>query len=298
MITVLALLGILAVAGYTSRRRIVARYEADVAARRPLGPDGIIDGAEPIVRDLPGAPAVLLLHGGGDTPQTLRYLADHLVACGYAVHAPLLPGHGSTLRAFSRVTAQAWMQRVREEYAAMSRVYDSVSVVGLSMGGALGARLAAERPVPALVLLAPYLAMPPLIARAARWARAWGVLVPYVRSSAPQPSIKDPREEQRSLAYGVFSAGALRALYDTVRAAAAALPLISAPTLVLQSTEDGRIAAADARRAFERIGAAEKRLVWLNGTGHIITVDYGREQVFEAVVNWLDTHRQAARALA
>ena len=299
MITPLALFGSALAAGYLGRRRIASRFEADVAARRPIGPLGIVEGAEPIVHDRPGAPAVLLLHGGGDTPQTLGYLADHLIARGYAVHAPLLPGHGTTLRAFARVSADDLMQRVREEYAALRQAYDWVAVVGLSMGGALGARLAAEQSLPALVLLAPYLAMPRGLARAARWAQIWGKLVPYVDSTPRgRPSIFDPAEVKRSLAYGVFSAAALRALYDTARAADAALPLIKAPTLMLQSTEDTRIAAADAARAFERIGADEKRLEWLEGTGHIITVDYGRDRVFEAVSAWLERHRASVRALA
>jgi esterase/lipase len=38
------------------------------------------------------------------------------------------------------------------------------------------------------------------------------------------------------------------------------------------------------------LGAREKRLVWTEGAGHIITVDYGRERVFTEVEKWLRTH--------
>jgi esterase/lipase len=34
----------------------------------------------------------------------------------------------------------------------------------------------------------------------------------------------------------------------------------------------------------------KKRLVWTEGAGHIITVDYGRERVFEEVRVWLRAH--------
>ena len=33
--------------------------------------------------------------------------------------------------------------------------------------------------------------------------------------------------------------------------------------------------------------AREKKLEWIEGGGHIITVDYGRDKVFEEVANWI-----------
>src|SRR5262245_20127159 len=72
---------------------------------RTLGADGIVVGGEGFVLSRGGAPAVLLLHGAGDTPQTLRYLADALFARGFHVTAPLLPRHGRLLRDFQHITA-------------------------------------------------------------------------------------------------------------------------------------------------------------------------------------------------
>ena len=36
--------------------------------------------------------------------------------------------------------------------------------------------------------------------------------------------------------------------------------------------------------------ARDKKLVWTQGAGHIITVDYGRERVFNEVESWLRTY--------
>ena len=52
----------------------------------------------------------------------------------------------------------------------------------------------------------------------------------------------DPVERDRNLAYGVFTAAGLRALRETMRRAVVALPRVTAPTLVIQSREDNRIA--------------------------------------------------------
>jgi carboxylesterase len=288
---------ILAVATTLSRRAAL-RLRDETLQRLPVGGGGIIAGAQGFeLRRGAEAPAVLLLHGGGDTPQTLRYLAEYANARGYNVRVPLLPGHGRTLREFSTVTADEWMQAVRTAYHELTEAHGWVGVVGLSMGGALAAQLAADdETLPALVLLAPYLAMPGRVAIGARFSNFWGFAVPYVRALDPAGprSILDEAEATRSLAYGVFTPAALRALRNTVSRAVAALPSVRTPTLMIQSRDDNRIPPAIAQRAFDRIGARDKKLVWVTGAGHVITVDYGREHVFELVVEWLDRHGVAA----
>jgi alpha-beta hydrolase superfamily lysophospholipase len=60
-------------------RRAALRLRDDAARRVHFEPSGIITGANEIdLRHGPSRHAVLLLHGGGDTPQTLRYLAEYL----------------------------------------------------------------------------------------------------------------------------------------------------------------------------------------------------------------------------
>jgi carboxylesterase len=258
--------------------------------RRSLGADGIVIGGEGFELSRPGAPAMLLLHGAGDTPQTLRYLADALYAQGFHVAAPLLPGHGRSVRDFANVTADALTDAARASYDALRRSHDWVGVIGLSMGGALAVQIAAaHQDLPALGLIAPYLAMPARVERATRLSWLWGPVFPVLRSSEGL-SVLDPVENERSLAYGVFTVGALRALRAIVRRAVADLPRVAAPTLVVQSREDNRITVSDAERAFALLGAREKRLEWITGAAHIITVDYGRDKVIAAQVQWMRSH--------
>src|SRR6185503_1967676 len=186
---------------------------------RRLDEEGIVVGGRGFELRRSGAPAVLLLHGGGDTPQTLTYLADALHKNGFHVAAPLLPGHGRTLRDFMHITADDLTAAARAGYDELRRSHDWVGIIGLSMGGSLAVQLAADNPtLPALGLAAPYLAMPPRIERAARFARVWGILIPAVRSGDGL-SVLDPVERERSLAYGVFTANGLLALRDTMRRA-------------------------------------------------------------------------------
>jgi carboxylesterase len=255
----------------------------------PVGPNGVIVGAEGFVYARPGAPAVLLLHGAGDTPQTLRYLGVALYEHGFHVYAPLLPGHGRSLADFARVRADDLIEAALGHYRELQRTHAWLGVIGLSMGGALAVQVAAEHPeLPALGLVAPYLAMPATIERLARLARFWGPVLPVLRS-ANGLSVLDPVERERSLAYGAFTPNALRALEAIVRRAAAALPRVIAPTLMIQSRDDNRIAATDAERAFALLGAREKRLQWITGAAHVITVDFGRDAVIASLTSWMES---------
>lgn len=272
------------------RVRHLRAMEAITRERRRLGPDGIVIGGEGFELSRAGAPALLLLHGGGDTPQSLRYLAEGLHARGFHVFVPLLPGHGRSIRDFKRVTADNLTRAAREHYDRLRATHGWVGVIGLSMGGALAVQLAGDnRTLPALGLLAPYLAMPAKIERAARLSRLWGPFVPVVRSGDGL-SVLDPVERDRNLAYGVFTAAALRALYLTMRRAVEQLPNVSAPTLMIQSREDNRISVEDAERAFARLGSRDKRLEWMTGAGHVITVDYGRDTVVAQLAAFMESH--------
>lgn len=291
-------LGLLALAAGAAARRTAAVWrERATAARLPVGADGIIPDAHSISL-AGGSRAVLMLHGFGDTPQTLHYLAADLHARGFTVRVPLLPGHGRTLAAFSESRGEQWLSAGRDELAALRAKHPDVALVGLSMGGALAAILAAEPPEPsALVLLAPYLGMPPGVRRAAAAHRLVGVAMPYV-SGGGTDSIHDPVERARNRAYGACTPRLLNELRVLVDRGWRALPDVRVPTLLVQSTEDNRITQAVAEGAFARLGAREKRLEWTSGQGHIITVDRGRERVFALVHEWLAGHFFGAPVVA
>lgn len=262
---------------------------------RPLGPGGIIAGAETIDLPTPRGTAVLLIHGGGDTPQALYGLARHLHERGFAVRAPLLPSHGRDLSALRDSSAAEWAAAVRREFDELRNAHEHVAVVGLSMGGALAIALAAERQdVEALVLLAPYVDMPPLVRRLAITSKAWGWLVPYF-STRGTASIHDPNAAARALGHGILTPAALRAISEVVAAADAALPRVKAPTLIIQSREDNRIAPEIAERGFARLGAPVKRFVWTAGAGHVISVDFGHERVFDWTARWIERYQNPAR---
>jgi len=272
------------------RVRAARRIERDYAARRPPGPDGVVPGAEGFTLEGTNGRALLLLHGFGDTPQTLRYLAARLHAGGYTVRAPLLPGHGRGLRDFATASADDYLRLARQELASLRERLPWVGLIGLSMGGAIAARLAADGgDVRVLALLAPYLTPPRRVALVAHTAPLWSVVLPYLGGSTGDASVHDPVARAASFAYGMFPPRAVRALYATATAGRGALPSIAVPTLVVYSREDNRIPFALAETATAGLaGPTERR--WVTGCGHVITVDYCRDAVATFVLDFLARH--------
>jgi carboxylesterase len=161
------------------------------------------------------------------------------------------------------------------------------------MGGALASILAAEsKDLKAVVLIAPYLDMPLThrVASALHW--MWGPIAGVQRSNSPR-SILDPEERKKNLGYGVYTGQLLYELWRLAAQARRALSSITAPTLVIQSKADPRIAPTVAERAFAALGAEQKSLCWTEGGGHIITVDFGRKKVFDEITAWLERYSGA-----
>lgn len=259
-----------------------------MAARLPPGSHGVVAGAEPVW--LPGGPhAVLVLHGFGDTPQSVAGLASALHEDGWRVAAPLLRGHGRSLRDFSRGRAAEWIDDARNALAELRRQARHVAIVGQSMGGALAAMLAAEGGVSSLVLLAPYLRLSPRAARLARFPRLATLIMPYVESRSSL-SILDPGARRDALGPGVTTPRLLHELSRVVESAWSVAPRLRVPTLVIHSRQDPRVSVADAEAAFARLGASEKELLWAANSGHVLAVDHDREWVAAETRRWIARH--------
>ena len=269
-----------------------------MADRQRAETDSILSGAETIDLQEEGSHGVLLLHGFGDTPQTLSLLARRLAKRGFGVLAPLLPGHGRDMAAFRRGRADEWVDAARHSLVQMRERYATVSIVGLSMGAALAVLVATERTtIASLVLIAPYLRMPVQIRLAAAVHWLWDPIVGEINSRNPR-SIRDPIEREKNLAYGTVTGRTLFELAKVVRRSRKALPRVTAPTLVILSQEDPRVPPDVGEFALRTLGARDKKMVWTEGAGHIITVDYGRERVFSEVEKWLRLHDSSSATAA
>lgn len=279
-------IAVASIAMLLARRHNIRKFENEVASRRPIGPTGIVIGAEPIELAGDASRAVLIIHGFGDTPQSVKPLAVALNSAGWSVSVPLLAGHGRPLRQYTARRGD-WIREVTARYDELAALHEVVAVCGISMGAALAVLLTAARPkIPALVLLAPYLAMPSIVRFKTAIVTLAQFALPYHPSTGGETSIHDPIARAAALGAGVVTAPLLNQLRAVASMAARALPFVKAPTLYLQSREDNRIPQSAAIEEFAKLGSAVKEQRWLTGCGHIITVDYCKDEVATQVIEW------------
>lgn len=247
-----------------------------------------IPGAEPIALDS-GSRGVLILHGFGDTPQSVAGLAAVLHAHGWTVRAPTLRGHGSTLQAFTKARASEWLGDARNALHELQSRTAAVAVIGQSMGGALATVLAAEEQIDALALLVPFCNMSPRGRAIGRFHRLIAPFRPYLRSRSDS-SILDPIARRHALGRGIATPRLLHELLHVVRRARESAPRVRVPALVIHSRRDPRISVSDAEEAFNRLGSRDKLLAWVERSGHVISVDHDREWVARRTLDWLNVH--------
>ena len=114
----------------------------------------VIKGAEEFLLEGTNNKGVLLIHGYTGTPAEMRLLGDHLHQEGYTVLGVLLPGHGTKPENLNETNWQDWYAAAEEGFKRLEESCSEVMVAGLSMGGLLAIKVAAELPVSKAAFLA------------------------------------------------------------------------------------------------------------------------------------------------
>ncbi|MDD4600935.1 Carboxylesterase [bioreactor metagenome] len=240
----------------------------------------IMEGAEPFL--LPGGEhGVIVIHGFTGSPSEMRLLGNDLNDRGYTVLAPRLTGHGATPEAMASTTWHEWYSDVEDAYHIMSGICKTIDVVGLSMGGLLALKLAAEYPVSRVVSLS----APIFIAD-----RRLPMLSLYrlFREFTPKRRRKfydvDPLY---SVCYDRTPLKCVASLLELIQRVDKLLLTVCQPALVVQSRNDHTVRPKSGQHIYEKLGSNEKQLIWLEESGHIITLDSERAHVFEIVADFI-----------
>lgn len=181
----------------------------------------------------------IALHGIGGTPANIRAVADPLIRCGYTVIAPMLPGHGETVRALNASTGEQWLACVLEAYDRLkAEGCTQILAFGLSLGGILAGLLAERRELKGLMMIcAPVKTLPYL-----RVARVISPLLPFVRYPSDEEDDADSwRKNPYAQMYDGFSTVKLKDLARLTRHLKKDLGQIACPVLVLQARHDDKV---------------------------------------------------------
>lgn len=112
--------------------------------------------------------------------------------------------------------------------------------------------------------------------------------LPKDKNPAPGAGWFDQKAWQDHISYPqnpVRSIAELKLLSQEMRAA---LPLVRVPVLLIHSKDDAYVVPEDMERiCAELVNARDKTKLYVTGSGHVVTRDAAREQVFEAASNFI-----------
>ena len=242
----------------------------------------ILQGGEPFF--LPGGRhGVLLIHGFTGTPAEMLLLGRYLHAKGYTVLGIRLAGHGTTPEALARTGREEWYDSACDGYSLLADCCDTISVVGQSMGGLLTMKLAANAPVHRAAVLAA-----PIFIHEDRHLYR----LPPREECVNRYKKKRRRQLQGipdicNISYGEMPLVSVHELLDLIENVKVEMPRLHCPLLVVQGQNDHTVQERSAEYIYRRCGSQDKELYWVEHSGHLLTLDCQREDVFAKVDDFL-----------
>ena len=175
-----------------------------------------------------------------------------------------------------------WTASVEDGFHLLSGSVDRIFLVGLSMGGALSLLVSTRLEVSGVVAMStPYKLPDDPRLRHIEWISK---IVPFMPKSDEEPGADwfDKEAWKDHVSYPqnpVRSIGELNKLLGEMRAA---LPKVNVPVLLIHSKDDGYVLPENMEHIYAGlVNAEDKTKLLVTGSGHIVTRDAARHQVFE-----------------
>ncbi len=225
---------------------------------------------------------ILLVHGFTGSPSEMRLLGEYLNQKQYTVYAPLLKGHGVSPEEMARTNKEDWWQSVLDAYRWLreEKGYKEIVAIGLSMGGILVLKLAAEKELAAVIPLAAPVYVKDRRIALARWAKYF---VAYQIKKDKDESI-----EEFLASYDRTPIVCVDSLYRLMKEVRQLFTKITIPALVMQGSRDETVLPKSAQYIYDHLSSYEKSILWYEKTKHIMTVDQEKDRIFEDIFAFLE----------
>lgn len=224
---------------------------------------------------------IVLVHGYTGAPGEMRLLGEYLYNRGFTVLGVCLPGHGTTPEELNKTEWQDWYSAVNEGVYRLRACCDSVSIAGLSMGGLLTIKAAAELPVDKVVFLSTPIFV---FDKRTPYLSVLRFFIPYLKKRHRQYDV----DENYCVCYSVMPVNPLRSLFKLLELCKKQyLPEVKIPCLVMQSKAEHTVKPESAQYIYDHLASEKKGLVWYNHSGHILTLDCERDDVFKKIYEFI-----------
>ena len=228
---------------------------------------------------------ILVIHGYTGTPQSLRPLAEAMAQAGYTVALPRLTGHGTIPADMATATASEWVADVETALDWLQQSCDTLFVTGLSLGGTLTLYLAGRYPTLLAGIIpinAPVFLNQPALASFA-YQRGGPAEIPGLSGDIKAPGITE-------LSYPVVPVPTIKEAAALLKITEELLPCVTCPALLVVSREDHIVPPANGEYILGRIASEQKRLLWLEESYHVATLDNDKEQILQESLAFIKMH--------
>ncbi len=228
-----------------------------------------------------GPTGALLLHGLTATTAEVRLLAADLLAQGYTVMGPLLPGHGAKPEDLNTITWQDWAWTAVASYQHLATLCDHVFVGGESTGAALALHLAEQhQEISGVLCYAPAIKLAmPIHKKMQLYASA-----PFIEAIPKADADNNPYWQ----GYKVNPLRSVQELIALGRIVRHDLDKITQPVLVVQGRQDETVAADAGQIILDSIQSDLQEMVWLEESGHIVLLEDEREAITQLTLRFME----------
>lgn len=236
------------------------------------------------------APEVLAFHGFGGTVAEIQPTLEAVANAGFAVDAPLLPGHGTRIEDLQEQTFASWVDAARARLLAAAARSGRVVLLGFSLGSLVAMHLAADAPpgVVGLVVLGNALTLRPHTSVPMRLWQLTGRPMPDLYLRKPRAADLVDRTLMRQIVtYDHHPMRSALEVYEAGARVRAEVPRVTCPTLILHGRKDLVCHWRNAPWMAEHVGARDVTVRIFEQSGHVLCCDGERDDVAAEVVRFV-----------
>lgn len=223
---------------------------------------------------------VLICHGFGGTPQSVRTLGERIASKGFTVYGLRLQGHGTHYEDMERSTCLDWIQSVEDAYDCLKKQTKEIFVIGQSMGGTLTLHLSSKHPdIKGIILINPAITTIPTMEAFKNKTHPR-----YINEGKPDIKAKDASE----ITYDKTPIESINQLLVLMHKTKNKLRYVTSPILAFKSKHDHVVPPENTNFIMNHVHSRFKTVIPLLNSYHVASLDNDKEFIAEKCCEFIN----------